>query len=109
MRSRNIKRKWSSEEQIIAILKDDLRPEALPAMGRVLGLMSWLQAAIAASLNRSANSFGVPRPRLTVAPCERWAHQNRQGSIATLTNASGQLVERYRYGPYGQVGAEGAT
>lgn len=37
------------------------------------------------------------------APCERWAHQNRLGSVVAVTDSSGAVLERHRYGPYGEV------
>lgn len=37
------------------------------------------------------------------AACQRWAHQNRLGSVVATTNSSGAVVERYKYGPYGEL------
>ncbi|HXI85855.1 MAG TPA: RHS repeat-associated core domain-containing protein, partial [Parvularculaceae bacterium] len=36
--------------------------------------------------------------------CERWAHQNRQGSVVAVTDSSGAVVERHTYSPYGVPG-----
>jgi RHS repeat-associated protein len=38
---------------------------------------------------------------------ERWAHQNRLGSVIATTNASGEVVDRYTYSNYGKSGTEG--
>ncbi|MGD9801391.1 MAG: hypothetical protein AB7F91_12675 [Parvularculaceae bacterium] len=38
------------------------------------------------------------------AACERWAHQNRLGSVVAVTSSTGAVVERHTYGPYGEVG-----
>ncbi len=41
------------------------------------------------------------------AACERWAHQNRLGSVVAVTDAAGAAVETYTYSAYGESGAEG--
>jgi len=38
------------------------------------------------------------------ASCERWAHQNRLGSVVAVTSSAGAVLERHRYGPYGEIG-----
>ncbi len=38
------------------------------------------------------------------AACQRWAHQNRQGSVVAVTDSAGNVVERHAYGPYGEIG-----
>jgi len=39
--------------------------------------------------------------------CERWAHQNRLGSVVAVTDESGVVVEQHTYSPYGEAGAGG--
>ncbi len=41
------------------------------------------------------------------ATCERWAHQNRLGSVVAVTDSAGAAVETYTYSAYGESGAEG--
>ncbi|MEL7025352.1 MAG: RHS repeat-associated core domain-containing protein, partial [Pseudomonadota bacterium] len=41
------------------------------------------------------------------SPVETWTHANRIGSIVATTNSSGNLVDKYRYSPYGMSGTEG--
>lgn len=41
------------------------------------------------------------------SPVETWTHANRLGSIVATTNSSGNLVDKYRYSPYGMSGTEG--
>jgi len=43
------------------------------------------------------------------AACERWAHQDRLGSVVAVTNSAGGVVERHTYSPYGESGANGDT
>jgi RHS repeat-associated protein len=43
----------------------------------------------------------------SAATCERYAHQNRLGSVVAVTDANGAVVEQYRYSPYGESGPEG--
>ena len=43
----------------------------------------------------------------SVVSCERWAHQNRLGSVIATTDASGEVVDRYTYSNYGKSGDEG--
>ena len=38
------------------------------------------------------------------ASCERWAHQNRQGSVVAVTSNAGAVLERHTYGAYGEIG-----
>ncbi len=38
---------------------------------------------------------------------ERWAHQNRLGSVAATTDKNGAVEERFTYSPYGEAGSEG--
>ncbi len=38
---------------------------------------------------------------------ERWAHQNRLGSVIATTDANGEVVDRYTYSNYGKSGTEG--
>ncbi len=38
------------------------------------------------------------------AACERWAHQNRLGSVVAVTDSAGTIVERHTYSPYGESG-----
>ncbi len=38
---------------------------------------------------------------------ERWAHQNRLGSVIATTDANGEVVDRYTYSNYGKSGSEG--
>jgi len=35
---------------------------------------------------------------------ERWAHQNRQGSVVLVTDATGATIETHTYSPYGDSG-----
>jgi len=35
---------------------------------------------------------------------ERWAHQNRQGSVVLVTDAAGATIETHTYSPYGDSG-----
>ena len=41
------------------------------------------------------------------AACERWAHQDRLGSVVAASDSTGAMVEEYKYSPYGVSGAEG--
>jgi RHS repeat-associated protein len=43
------------------------------------------------------------------ANCERWAHQNRLGSVVAVTDATGAVVEQHAYSPYGEAGAGGTS
>jgi RHS repeat-associated protein len=43
------------------------------------------------------------------ANCERWAHQNRLGSVVAVTDASGAVVEQHAYSPYGEAGTGGTS
>ncbi len=38
---------------------------------------------------------------------ESWAHQNRLGSVVAVTDATGAVIEKYQYSPYGESGPEG--
>ena len=40
---------------------------------------------------------------------EVWAHADRLGTVVATTDASGVVIDRYTYSPYGEVGAEGAS
>ncbi|MEO1137337.1 MAG: RHS repeat-associated core domain-containing protein, partial [Pseudomonadota bacterium] len=44
------------------------------------------------------------------APCERWAHQDRLGSVVAVSDSAGVVAtsDQYRYSPYGVPGTEGA-
>ncbi|PQA89599.1 hypothetical protein CW354_01660 [Marinicaulis flavus] len=39
--------------------------------------------------------------------CQRWAHQNRLGSVIAVTDSAGAVEETYAYSPYGISGGEG--
>ena len=41
--------------------------------------------------------------------CERWVHQDRQGSTVALTDSAGAQVAMFTYSPYGKSGPEGDT
>ena len=43
------------------------------------------------------------------AACEVWAHQDRLGSVIAITNSSGAIIERYKYGAYGELGSGSAS
>jgi RHS repeat-associated protein len=43
------------------------------------------------------------------ANCERWAHQNRLGSVVAVTDATGAVVEQHAYSPYGEAGTGGTS
>ncbi len=38
---------------------------------------------------------------------QRWPHANRLGSVVAVSDNSGDVVETYRYSPYGESGSEG--
>lgn len=44
----------------------------------------------------------------TASACERWAHQNRLGSVVATTTSAGASAERFAYSEYGVAGAGAA-
>jgi RHS repeat-associated protein len=51
----------------------------------------------------------LPRRAGGASACERWAHQNRLGSVVAVTDASGAVVEQHAYSPYGEAGTGGTS
>lgn len=50
---------------------------------------------VSAGCNTAANG---------AAACERWAHQDRQGSVIAVTSNTGSVLEKLAYGAFGEIG-----
>jgi RHS repeat-associated protein len=42
-------------------------------------------------------------------PCRRYVQQNRLGSAVATTDSSGAILERFKYGPYGELVGQSPT
>jgi RHS repeat-associated protein len=103
----NRRYKWSGGDYVSLFYDGDQEIAELSSSGVMLRRYVRLPGSVDEPLLMIDYTLDAACTNASAANCERWAHQDRLGSVVAITDSAGAVIERYTYSPYGESGDEG--